>query len=133
MRVAARVSCRAGTVSGDLLLASAAPPDLQRRLPRYSCCSLPGPWRAGMDTAEARRESCAQAWVGVGACHAATAGVAQQLQRGGTQTCSSQLPTLPAGGRGVVGVAWGPGEEQGQEEWVRAVEVELAWWVWKQT
>jgi hypothetical protein len=126
-RVAARVSCQAGTVSGGLLLASAAPPDSPQRLPRCSCCSLPEPWPAGMDTAEARRGSCVQAWAGAGACRAVAAGVAQRLQRGGTQICSSQLPALLEGGHGVVGVAWGLGEEQGWGEWVRDVEVGLAW------
>lgn len=70
---------------------------------------------------------------GAGASHAAAAGVALQLQHGGTQTCLTRLPASPEGGHGAVMVAWGLGEEQGLGEWVRGVEVGLVWWVWKQT
>lgn len=130
----ARVSCQAGTVAGGLLLASAAPPDSPLQLPLCSYRSLPELWRAGgTDIGEARRGSYVQAWAGAGASHAAAAGVVLQLQHGGTQTCLTQLPASPEDGHGVVAVAWGLAEEQGLGEWVHGVEVELVWWVWKQT
>lgn len=133
VRVVVMVSCRAGTVSGGLLLASGALPDLPLQPPLCSYCSLPEPWRAGMDTGEVRRGSYVQAWAGAGASRAAAAGVALQLQHGGTQTCLFQLPALPMGGHGVVVVVWGLGEGQELGEWVHDVEVGLVWWVWKQT
>ena len=116
-------SCPAGTVAGDLLLASVAPRDSLLQLPLYFFHLLPEPWQAGKDTGGVRRESYAQAWAGVGASHGAAAGVVLQLQHGENQTWTL-LPVLPGGGHGVVVVVWGLVVEQELEEWGHDVEAE---------
>lgn len=94
-RAVVRVSCRAGTVAGGLLLAFAAPRDSPLQPPLSSFHLLPEPLQAGMDTGVVRTGSCVQAWAGAGVSHVAVAGVVLRLQHGETQTCLILLPALP--------------------------------------